>query len=89
MGVGGGQSMQNPQLAVVTTVWGMSSTSQSGPHSAYPGGGGGSAGVGATTGNHMGQGNMTGGAGPPPNYMKGSYGQQQHGSSNMGSYPQR
>lgn len=80
----GNQSMSNPQLSVVTTVWGGMGSGgiQSGPHSSYPGGGS----MGPQAGGQTGQGNMVGGGSNcPPGYMKGAYGN----NPNMAPYPQR
>lgn len=82
----GGMGVSNPQLSVVTTVWGMSSSVQSGP--TYGGGGGGG-------GGNPGMGGMGGQGG---GYMKsGPYGNnpnmQAGGGGGVGvgggGYPQR
>lgn len=76
MGGPGNPNMTNPQLSVVTTVWGMSSSVQSGPHLSYPGGqssqqGGHQGQMGPGQGG-MGQGMSNGpgggGGGVPPGY---------------------
>lgn len=81
----GNQSMSNPQLSVVTTVWGgMGSGAQTGPHSSYPGSGAGSMGP-QSVGQGGAGGVVGGGPGCPPGYMKGAYGN----NPNMGPYQQR
>jgi len=89
---GGGGGGGNPQLSVVTTVWGMSSSVQSGPHASYGsgqgmggGGGGGGGGMGPGPGNNMGYNNMNMKGGHPPNTPY----HHPNNPNNMGGYPQR